>query len=382
MCASLIDLPEDLQPVTFLQDVEDGLTGPARDTVNWCKRVSKENDPKLVGGAASEVEQLWPRATRHPGAAVALLYLADWYWRHEGQDHPRNVLDFCERAIDRIPNEQTLTPAITRAAAQYMLGLSYHTTDNMTEARRAYESAAASFGIAQQHWHSVESKEQEKCCNEIASWIGKLAAYVGLVNPPAQGINTLICPWQNMLDRSYILAALALLASYTKRDVTNKQTIQFLSQRIRPWRWVGNLHQIGYAVATRLNIVGINNTISSFHLQKRNPGARFGTDLIIPARALYHVFRIDGALTIQEEHILQDGYFVVHKRETPESDLNGLAWYKDQGEEGLILGTFERDAQNRIRPKETLRPEPIVLGDQTSLEFLGTLDFTLGPGLP
>ena len=105
MSTSIIDLPENLQPATFLQNVEIELPDKSLEIVDLCKEAARRRDGKLVRQATQDAKRWWGDEGKGDrfGSAVALLWVADFYWRNwkshrRNRNELKNVIEYCKEA--------------------------------------------------------------------------------------------------------------------------------------------------------------------------------------------------------------------------------------------------------------------------------------------
>ena len=130
MSTNIIDLPESLQPVSFLQSVEVELSDKSLEIVDLCKEARRRKDSRLVKQAGQDATRWWASEGRGDrfGSAVALLWVADFYWRN-WKSYQRNKGELgyvteCCRDVKNWILEPTPAPSFQRTSTDWPAAIS------------------------------------------------------------------------------------------------------------------------------------------------------------------------------------------------------------------------------------------------------------------
>jgi len=130
MSTSIIDLPESLQPATFLQNVEVELPDKSLEIVDLCKEAGRRRDGKLAKQAAQGAKRWWAGGGGGDrfGPAVALLWVADFSWRNwksyqRNRSELKNVIECCEEVKNWIL-EPVPVPGFQRTGTDWPAAIS------------------------------------------------------------------------------------------------------------------------------------------------------------------------------------------------------------------------------------------------------------------
>jgi hypothetical protein len=377
MLKVMIDLPESLKPLTFLQDVEDGLTSQSLQTVKRIEMLTR-NDPSIAVKVAQEAEELL-RSGETLSNAPALLLIADWY-RQNGE--LENALRLCEKVVGRIRNEQTPAKITIQAVAYYIIGLtSSQMLGGSLVALDAYLKMSRLFNTARSYWQRIAGFRQVSRCDEILGWTQTLVAYIGdlrLDSLRAASGTVLVCAWQSSVqEKRYVLAELGLGQSVRLTDI-GTQTSNFLAVRSRSRFSARGIRIDGYRIRADLRMLGETGVIRPFTLRVGNPNALFGPEIIMPAGALYYAVQVDDEIALPTMDLHQGDYLLACESPGPLPDSLALFKHKDDGAP-RIIGTFTRDQAGSLHIQEVLRPVRFIGESEADFEYLGNVDFILRP---
>ncbi len=359
MSTSIIDLPENLQPVTFLQNVEIELPDKSLEIVDLCKEAGRRRDGKLAKQADRDAKRWWTSDGDRFGSAVAFLWLADFYWRNwksyqRNKSELNNVIDCCNQVKNWIlepvaapgslrtgtvssPAARLIASKTTKAAACYLSGLSYQMLGRVLEASASYHKALELFRGAQGDWQREGNNERARAFDRILEWVERLKRYTYMTRlDPLSGMK-LICPWQQGDRKEYLVSELPLTAPVTIDSVGDgTTTAEFLRQRRREWLWIGGAQIDGYKIKAEesLRALDVDGFIKYFTFDQLmvNPETQFDGHLVLPAGTTYYAFQ----------------------------DLPAPSQYKAGDGETTIV--FERDLEHRVQVTQVIQPAPRVLG--------------------
>ncbi len=351
MTTSMIDLPENLQPASFLRNTEDGLTDRSLAVVSFCKGVWRDCRWQVVEEASREAEELWCKYGEQTGHAIAFLWLADLYWRHGKLE---NATRHCERAIEHIPNGPAPVYRIAKAVAHYMCGLSYQMSGEMSAAFASYQEALELFQAIQNYWNRTGNNNQGETYEDVLGWIRVLREYISHIRlDPLVGTDspmTLVCPWRKGIPKNkYILAELALAKPVNVQEIKRKATQNFVTVRRQSWYSCGGIKVDCYKIRNTARVMGLVDGIKNYRLNVLNPAARYDRSyLVLPTGVLYYSFQVDGSVEFDGTHIEQGDYLLAWSGDTSMPDRVTL--------EGV--GEWERDPEGRVH----FKPKPVILG--------------------
>ena len=376
-----IDLPKNLQPIAFLPDVEDGLTGQPLEIAHFYKKKVKDCDNwDRATRVAQEIERVSQQHNKPSNATAFLcvsLWLADWYWRN---GCPEDVANRCNRIMECVLDESVPADRITKAIACYMLGLANHVQGSTLAALDSYLTAIRLFKITKNYWRLIGCHQQAQLCTEVLDWLDRLTKYivnVRLNTPTETTLATLVYPWQSSIhEAKFAIAELLLIKPVTAREVSKPKS-HFLSKHGQAWCSLGGTWIDGYQVRTKLRMFGLDtdDVIKPYYLRITNSDARSGTDLILPTGAKYYVLPVNDELELPGKHMRQGDYFIVWSSGCPNPDLPGVLQHKGDGD--VVVGTFERDLAGNVNLREVLRPLRFAGERRSTFDFLGDIDFVL-----